>query len=55
MVSNASDEALDLLRKLLVFNPKERLSVEEAMSHPYLKDFKGIEPESDFNGIITVQ
>ena len=51
---NASDEALDLLRKLLVFNPKERLTVEEALSHSYLKDFKGTEAESNFNGVISV-
>jgi mitogen-activated protein kinase 1/3 len=30
---------LDLLRKLLVFNPNKRLSVEEALNHPYLQDF----------------
>jgi serine/threonine protein kinase len=31
--------ALDLLRKLLVFNPKKRLTVEEALAHPYMQDF----------------
>ena len=33
------DQALDLIRKMLVFNPKNRLTVEEALRHPYLKDF----------------
>lgn len=51
---NASDEALDLLRKLLVFNPKERFTVEDAINHTYLKDFKGTEAEMKFNGVITV-
>lgn len=32
-------EGLDFLRKLLVFNPKQRLTAEEALEHPYLKDF----------------
>ena len=51
---NASDEGLDLLRKLLTFNPKERLTVDEAINHVYLKDFKGTENEMKFNGVISV-
>jgi mitogen-activated protein kinase 15 len=34
------DQALDLLKKILVFNPHNRLTVEEALRHPYLKDFR---------------
>ncbi|CCW63142.1 unnamed protein product [Phytomonas sp. EM1] len=34
---NASAEALDLLKRILVFNPKERLSVTECMRHPFLE------------------
>ncbi|CCW66234.1 unnamed protein product [Phytomonas sp. Hart1] len=32
----ASSEALDLLKSILVFNPKERLTVIECMRHPFL-------------------
>ncbi len=35
---NASDEALDLLKKLLMFDPDKRITVEGALKHPYLKD-----------------
>ncbi|XP_025946618.1 mitogen-activated protein kinase 15 [Apteryx rowi] len=31
--------ALDLLKKLLVFNPHKRLTAEEALQHPYVKRF----------------
>ena len=31
------DEAFDLLDKMLQFDPRKRLSVEDALRHPYLK------------------
>ncbi len=35
---NASEEALDLLRKLLMFDPDKRITVEDALKHPYLME-----------------
>ena len=37
--------AIDLLRKLLIFNPDDRLTVEEVLEHEYLKDFHKISDE----------
>lgn len=45
MYPNASADALDLMQKLLVFNPNKRLTAEEALSHPYVKDFHNIDDE----------
>mmetsp|Transcript_11727 Transcript_11727/g.25351 ORF Transcript_11727/g.25351 Transcript_11727/m.25351 type:complete len:399 (-) Transcript_11727:184-1380(-) len=41
----ASPEALDLLRRVLVFDPAKRISVEEALTHPYLASLHDAEDE----------
>jgi len=37
MFPNAPDLALDLLERMLTFAPEKRISVDEALAHPYLK------------------
>ncbi|KAI3654962.1 hypothetical protein MP228_000342 [Amoeboaphelidium protococcarum] len=37
--------ALDLLEKMLVFDPLKRITAAEALAHPFLKDFREIEKE----------
>ena len=32
-------KALDLLEKMLTFNPNKRITVEEALSHVYLRQY----------------
>ena len=45
MFSNANPVALDLLGKMLMFNPKKRYTVEQCISHPY---FEGLhDPEQE--------
>ncbi|KAA0166865.1 hypothetical protein FNF31_01240 [Cafeteria roenbergensis] len=36
---HANPQALDLLRHMLVFDPSKRISVVEALAHPYLSDY----------------
>ncbi|XP_061837714.1 mitogen-activated protein kinase 1 isoform X1 [Nerophis lumbriciformis] len=36
---NADTKALDLLDKMLTFNPHKRIEVEEALAHPYLEQY----------------
>ena len=42
--SNVDPQAMNLLRKMLLSNPKERVSAEEALNHEY---FQSIQPESE--------
>uniref|UniRef100_A0A8C5TA54 Protein kinase domain-containing protein n=1 Tax=Malurus cyaneus samueli TaxID=2593467 RepID=A0A8C5TA54_9PASS len=48
--------ALDLLKKLLVFNPDKRLTAEEALKHPYVNRFHcpAREPSLDFDVILPL-
>ncbi|NXE98959.1 MK15 kinase, partial [Menura novaehollandiae] len=48
--------ALDLLKKLLVFNPDKRLTAEEALQHPYVNRFHcpAREPSLDFDVVLPL-
>ncbi|KAL7314908.1 mitogen activated protein kinase [Mucor circinelloides] len=44
---NANPMAVDLLEKLLTFNPTKRTTVEEALKHPYLEPYHDPDDEPD--------
>ena len=48
-IPHATPIALDLLQKMLTFSPERRISVEEAIKHPYFKNFQhlGAPPVSE--------
>jgi mitogen-activated protein kinase 15 len=51
---NASDVALDFLRKLLIFNPHSRLTVEQALRHKYVEQFSSPDEEISCTKIIQI-
>jgi len=44
---DASKEAIDLLEKMLEFHPGKRMTVDEALAHPYLASLHSPEDEPD--------
>lgn len=43
------ENVLDLLNKLLCINPKERISIKEAINHPFFDVIKEFKEKDDFN------
>ena len=48
----AGDEAIDLLHKILVFNPYFRLSIDECLEHPFFKKCRKSEKEQEAKEVI---
>ena len=45
MFPGANPEAVDLLQKMLQFDPRRRISVDEALAHPWLKELHDVAEE----------
>lgn len=43
MLPGASDEAVDLLRRLLTYDPSKRISAKDALRHPYFAEIRALE------------
>lgn len=54
LLPKASPDALDLISKLICFNPNERMTAEEALSHPYVAAFHSRQDEIVADGPITI-
>ncbi|CAD8065342.1 unnamed protein product [Paramecium sonneborni] len=50
----SSDTVIDFIAKCLTWNPNNRMTVDQALSHPLLEDFKGTESENNYPSKITI-
>lgn len=46
--------ALDLINKMLQFNPNKRITIEQALQHPYFEDFHDVKKEPRCDRIISI-
>ena len=44
--------ALDLLDRMLTFNPNNRITVEQALAHPYLEQY--YDPDDEVRNLCTL-
>lgn len=54
LLPKASPEALDLISKLICFNPTDRMTAEQALEHPYVAAFHRPQDEIVADGPITI-
>ena len=49
LLAGQNPDAVDLVKKMLIFDPRRRISVKEALAHPYLANLhcEEDEPESE--------
>ncbi|KAJ1605095.1 SAP+PHD+MIZ domain-containing protein [Cryptosporidium canis] len=52
--ADCNEQALDLLDKLLQFNPNKRISAKDALKHPFVSVFHNPDEEPDCDHIITI-
>ncbi|CAD8062416.1 unnamed protein product [Paramecium sonneborni] len=48
------DQIIDFIQKCLTWNPSKRMTVEEAISHSLLNEFRGSEPELTYSDQIKI-
>ena len=47
VIPNCSNHALDLLEKIFIFNPNDRITASQALKHPFFEDLHDSDDEPD--------
>jgi renal tumor antigen len=52
LIPHISKDAIDLIYKLLIYDPEKRITADEALAHPYFRDLFELE-HSVFNNTLS--
>lgn len=55
MFSETAPDALDLLERMLVIDPNKRITIDEALAHPYLASIRNVEDETTADSIFDFE
>jgi renal tumor antigen len=51
MPAHASPECVDLIEKMLIYNPEERISAKQCLKHVFFKDLRELEKRQKVNNV----
>ena len=54
MIPHVSNECIDLIMKMLIYDPEQRITASEALRHEYFRDLKEIDSLKQFQKTLYV-
>lgn len=55
MIPHVSNECIDLIMKMLIYDPEQRITASEALRHEYFRDLKEIDSLKQFQKTLALK
>lgn len=53
LLPHVTKDCIDLILKLLIYDPNDRITAEDALKHPYFKDFFEVDLVKEFHSTVS--